>query len=83
MTKTAAKELAARGITCNAIAPGFITTDMTQQLSDKQKEAVIGAIPLKRMGQPEDIAHLAVFLASPLASYITGEVIKVDGGIYI
>lgn len=83
LTKTAAKELAARGITCNAIAPGFITTDMTQQLSDKQKEAVIGAIPLKRMGQPEDIAHLAVFLASPLASYITGEVIKVDGGIYI
>ena len=79
LTKTAAKELAARGITCNAIAPGY----MTQQLSDKQKEAVIGAIPLKRMGQPEDIAHLAVFLASPLASYITGEVIKVDGGIYI
>jgi 3-oxoacyl-[acyl-carrier protein] reductase len=83
LTKTAAKELAARGITCNAIAPGFITTDMTEQLSDKQKEAVVGAIPLKRMGQPQDIAHLAVFLASPLAAYITGEVIKVDGGIYI
>ena len=83
LTKTAAKELAARGITCNAIAPGFITTDMTDKLSDKQKEAVVDAIPLKRMGQPEDIAHLAVFLASPLASYITGEVIKVDGGIYI
>ena len=56
---------------------------MTDKLSDKQKEAVVDAIPLKRMGQPEDIAHLAVFLASPLASYITGEVIKVDGGIYI
>jgi len=83
MTKSAAKELAGRGITCNAIAPGFITTDMTDKLSDKQKEAVINAIPLKRMGQPDDIAHLAVFLASPLASYITGEVIKVDGGIYI
>jgi 3-oxoacyl-[acyl-carrier protein] reductase len=83
LTKTAAKELAARGITCNAIAPGFITTDMTEQLSDKQKETVVGAIPLKRMGQPQDIAHLAVFLASPLAAYITGEVIKVDGGIYI
>lgn len=83
LTKTAAKELAPRGITCNAIAPGFITTDMTDKLSDKQKEAVVDAIPLKRMGQPEDIAHLAVFLASPLASYITGEVIKVDGGIYI
>lgn len=83
MTKTAAKELAARGITCNAIAPGFIATDMTDKLSDKQKEAVVGAIPLKRMGAPEDIAHLAVFLASPYAAYITGEVIKVDGGIYI
>ena len=83
LTKTAARELAARGITCNAIAQGFITTDMTQQLTDKQRVAIIGTIPLKRMGQPEDIAHLAVFLASPLAAYITGEVIKVDGGIYI
>ena len=83
LTKTAAKEFASRGITCNAIAPGFITTDMTDKLSEKQKEAVVGAIPLKRMGKPEDIAHLAVFLASPLAAYITGEVIKVDGGIYI
>lgn len=83
LTKTAAKELAARGITCNAIAPGFIATDMTDQLNEKQKAAVTAAIPLKRMGQPEDIAHLAVFLASPLAAYITGEVIKVDGGIYI
>ena len=83
LTKTTARELAGRGITCNAIAPGFIATDMTEKLSEKQKEAMLQAIPLKRMGQPEDIAHLAVFLASPLASYITGEVIKVDGGIYI
>lgn len=83
LTKTVARELAARGITCNAIAPGFITTDMTQQLTDKQRENIIATIPLKRMGQPEDIANLAVFLASPLAAYITGEVIKVDGGIYI
>ena len=83
LTKTAARELAARGITCNAIAPGFITTDMTQQLTDKQRENIIATIPLKRMGQPEDIANLAVFLASPLAAYITGEVIKVDGGIHI
>ena len=83
LTKTAARELAARGITCNAIAPGFITTDMTQQLTDKQRENIIATIPLKRMGQREDIANLAVFLASPLAAYITGEVIKVDGGIYI
>ena len=83
LTKTEARELAARGITCNAIAPGFITTDMTQQLTDKQRENIIATIPLKRMVQPEDIANLAVFLASPLAAYITGEVIKVDGGIYI
>lgn len=83
LTKTTARELAGRGITCNAIAPGFIATDMTEKLSEKQKEAMLQVIPLKRMGQPEDIAHLAVFLASPLASYITGEVIKVDGGIYI
>ncbi len=83
MTKSAAKELASRGITCNAIAPGFIATDMTDKLNDKQKETVLQSIPLKRMGKPEDIAHLAVFLASPMANYITGEVIKVDGGIYI
>lgn len=83
LTKTTAKELAARGITCNAIAPGFITTDMTEQLNEKQKTAILEAIPLKRMGQPEEIAHLAVFLASTQAAYITGEVIKVDGGIYI
>lgn len=82
-TKTVARELATRGITCNAIAPGFIATNMTEQLNDKQKEAMLAAIPLKRMGKPEDIAHLAVFLASPYAAYITGEVIKVDGGIYI
>lgn len=82
-TKTVAKELAGRGITCNAIAPGFIATDMTEQMSEKQKEAVLAAIPLKRMGQPEDIARAAVFLVSPYASYITGEVVKVDGGIYI
>lgn len=82
-TKTVAKELAGRGITCNAIAPGFITTDMTEQLSEKQKDAVLAAIPLKRMGAPEDIAHAAVFLASPFAAYVTGEVLKVDGGIYM
>lgn len=81
LTKSVAKELAARGITCNAIAPGFIDTDMTQALSEKQKEAVLEAIPMKRMGKPEDIAALAAFLASDAAAYITGEVIKVDGGL--
>ena len=80
-TKSVAKELASKGITCNAIAPGFIATDMTEALSEKQKETVEKMIPLKRMGRPEDIAHMVAFLASPYAAYITGEVIKVDGGI--
>lgn len=83
LTKTVAKEFAPRGITCNAIAPGFIETDMTAKLSEKAKEAAVEAIPLKRMGKPEDIAATAVFLASQQASYITGEVIKVDGGLYV
>lgn len=83
LTKTVAKELAARGVTCNAIAPGFIETDMTGALSDKVKEAANGMIPMKRMGAPEDIAQTALFLASDGARYITGEVIKVDGGLYI
>lgn len=80
LTKTIAKELASRHVTCNAIAPGFINTDMTAVLSDKVKESMAAAIPLKRMGDPEDIANLALFLASDLSSYITGEVIRVDGG---
>jgi len=80
LTKTTAKELASRGITCNAIAPGFIATDMTAALSEDVKNAVISHVPLKRYGLPEDIANLAVFLASDNAAYITGEVIKVDGG---
>lgn len=78
MTKSAAKELAARGITCNAIAPGFIETDMTAVLSDKVKENILANIPLKRMGKPEEIAQTAVFLAK--SPYITGQVITVDGG---
>lgn len=81
LTKTVAKELAARGITCNAIAPGFIETDMTDKLSDKVKEAAISSIPMRKMGKPEDIAYMAAFLASDNAKYITGEVIRVDGGI--
>lgn len=82
-TKSVAKELAGRGITCNAIAPGFIETDMTQALSDKVREAALGAVPMKRMGLPEEVAQLAVFLCSDAARYITGEVIRVDGGLCI
>ena len=78
-----AKELAARGITCNAIAPGFVATEMTDKLSDEVKDSIDSVVPLKRMAQPEDIANAAVFLASDKASYITGEVLKVDGGLYI
>lgn len=80
MTKTVAKELGARNITCNAIAPGVIDTEMTQVLSDKVKEAMMANIPVKRFGQTEDVANLVEFLASDKASYITGEVIRVDGG---
>jgi 3-oxoacyl-[acyl-carrier protein] reductase len=79
-TKSIAKELGTRGITANAIAPGFITTDMTEVLSDKVKEKLIENVPLKRLGSPEDVANLAAFLASDNASYITGQVINVDGG---
>lgn len=80
LTKSAAKELAAKGITVNAIAPGFIETEMTNALSEKAKEATVQMIPLKRIGVPEDVANTAIFLASPSADYITGQVIQVDGG---
>lgn len=80
LTKTTAKELASRGITVNAIAPGFISTDMTAGLSDKVKEAAAAQIPLGMFGRPEDVAAAAVFLASEDAGYITGQVLHVDGG---
>ena len=80
MTKTAARELGGRGITVNAVAPGFIQTDMTAKLSDKAKEAILGGVALKRMGQPEDVANAVAFLASDAAGYITGQVLVVDGG---
>lgn len=79
-TKTCAKELASRGITVNAIAPGFIHTDMTDVLPDKVKEAMVHTIPLGRMAEPDEVAAVAVFLASDMSSYITGQVINVDGG---
>lgn len=79
-TKTCAKELAARGITVNAIAPGFIETAMTDVLPEKIKEGIAGTIPFGRMGQPEEIAKVVTFLASDFASYITGQVLNVDGG---
>lgn len=81
LTKTVARELAGRNITCNAIAPGFIDTEMTAALSDKVKESAVASIPMKRMGEGRDIAGLAAFLAGDEAGYITGEVIKVDGGL--
>jgi len=83
LTKTTAKEFASKNVTCNAIAPGFIITDMTAGLPQSVKDYANNAIPLKRMGTPEEVAGLAVFLASDLSSYITGEVIKVDGGLCI
>lgn len=81
LSKSVAKELAAKNVTCNCIAPGFIETDMTAKLSDDVREYYEKSIPLGRMGQTQDIANLAVFLASDLAGYITGEVIRVDGGL--
>lgn len=79
-TKTIAKELASRGVTANAVAPGFIATDMTAVLSDKAKEAALTGIPLGRMGTPEDVSAAVLFLVSDQASYITGQVLNVDGG---
>lgn len=79
-TKALAKEIAARGITVNCVAPGFIDTDMTKALTDDQKQAIFTNIPAARLGQPEEIAAAVVFLASPGAAYITGETIHVNGG---
>ena len=80
-TKSLAKEVASRKITVNAVAPGFVLTAMTGDLSDKIKEEAMSAIPLRRFGEPEDIAEAVAFLASDAASYITGHVLQVDGGI--
>lgn len=80
MTKSLAREIGSKNINVNAIAPGFIDTDMTRVLSEDQKKNIISGVPLKRLGQVEDIANLAVFLASDKSNYITGQVIHVDGG---
>ncbi len=82
-TKALAKELAGRNICVNCIAPGFIDTKMTEALSDAQKESTLNQIPFKRMGTPEDVANAALFLASQLSDYITGQVVTVDGGMSI
>ena len=82
LTKALAKEYGARNITVNAVAPGFIASDMTDALSDEQKAAYVAAIPLGRLGQPDDVAALVAFLASDAAGYISGQAIGVDGGLY-
>ncbi len=82
-TKSVAKEYGRRNVRCNAIAPGYISTDMTDELSEAQVSELMSQLPLSRLGTPDDVANLALFLASDNSSYITGEVIKVDGGMYV
>ena len=82
-TKAMAREVASRGITVNTVAPGFIDTDMTQELTDEQKQDIFGQVPANRLGKPEEIASAVAFLASEHAAYITGETLHVNGGMYM
>ena len=83
LTKSVARELASRNITCNAVAPGFIATSMTERLGDAARAALTGQIPLGRLGTSEDVAAAVAFLASEEAAYITGHVLNVSGGLYM
>ncbi|MDR0417622.1 MAG: SDR family oxidoreductase, partial [Propionibacteriaceae bacterium] len=83
LTMTLAKELARFGITVNGIAPGYVDTDMTARLSSRQREKALASVPTGRFGQPEDVAPLVRFLASREADYITGQIIRVDGGLVL
>ncbi len=82
-SKSLAQEIGSRGVTVNVVAPGFIDTDMTKELSDEQRKNLLTSIPLKSLGQPEDIANAVLFLASDMGSYITGETLHVNGGMYM
>jgi 3-oxoacyl-[acyl-carrier protein] reductase len=82
-SKSLAREVASRGITVNAVAPGFIATDMTAALTEEQKAAIMGQVPAGKLGDPQDIANAVLFLASDMSSYITGETISVNGGMYM
>jgi len=83
VTKSIAREYASRGVTVNAVTPGFIETDMTRDLPDEAKQAMLGAVPLGRVGTPADVAAAVVFLASDEASYVTGHTLRVNGGMYM
>jgi len=83
LTKTTAKEYARKGIRCNTVAPGYINTEMTGKLSDAAREAMLSTVPMQTMGEPEDIANAALFLASDMSNYVTGQVIAVNGGMYM
>jgi 3-oxoacyl-[acyl-carrier protein] reductase len=82
-TRSLAKEMSARGITANCVAPGFIDTDMTRKLDDSQRDAMLNVIPAGRLGEPEEVAAVVAFLASNAAAYVTGETIHVNGGMYM